>query len=160
MIRRPPRSTLFPYTTLFRSLALALAGLVTWPLSGHGAASPLPVVSVAADVVHLAAMSTWLGGLGALVGFLLRPSHHRVLGVILPVWSRWATIAVIWLVGGGVVQAVIELGAVDRLVSTPYGRLVLAKAGVFALVLGVAAYARRVVRRASEPTDGRAPIRR
>src|SRR5260370_10350845 len=26
MIRRPPRSTLFPYTTLFRSLQLALAG--------------------------------------------------------------------------------------------------------------------------------------
>src|SRR2546422_7206134 len=25
MIRRPPRSTLFPYTTLFRSLALQLA---------------------------------------------------------------------------------------------------------------------------------------
>src|SRR3712207_8648165 len=25
MIRRPPRSTLFPYTTLFRSLALGLA---------------------------------------------------------------------------------------------------------------------------------------
>src|SRR3712207_2828576 len=26
MIRRPPRSTLFPYTTLFRSLAASLAG--------------------------------------------------------------------------------------------------------------------------------------
>src|SRR5256885_8939204 len=26
MIRRPPRSTLFPYTTLFRSLLLALRG--------------------------------------------------------------------------------------------------------------------------------------
>src|SRR3989475_7019805 len=26
MIRRPPRSTLFPYTTLFRSLSLALVG--------------------------------------------------------------------------------------------------------------------------------------
>src|SRR3712207_7756250 len=26
MIRRPPRSTLFPYTTLFRSLGLLLAG--------------------------------------------------------------------------------------------------------------------------------------
>src|SRR3712207_7319882 len=26
MIRRPPRSTLFPYTTLFRSLDLRLAG--------------------------------------------------------------------------------------------------------------------------------------
>src|SRR5260370_15708547 len=28
MIRRPPRSTLFPYTTLFRSWTLALAALV------------------------------------------------------------------------------------------------------------------------------------
>src|SRR5256885_9528108 len=29
MIRRPPRSTLFPYTTLFRSLTQILAVLVT-----------------------------------------------------------------------------------------------------------------------------------
>src|SRR3712207_8162862 len=28
MIRRPPRSTLFPYTTLFRSISLAVLGLV------------------------------------------------------------------------------------------------------------------------------------
>src|SRR5258707_8462882 len=32
MIRRPPRSTLFPYTTLFRSLALISPPLV-WPMS-------------------------------------------------------------------------------------------------------------------------------
>src|SRR5260370_26845228 len=38
MIRRPPRSTLFPYTTLFRSVA-ALAGPVV-------AGSPSPVVNV------------------------------------------------------------------------------------------------------------------
>src|SRR3712207_7632874 len=31
MIRRPPRSTLFPYTTLFRSLASLLCGLATSP---------------------------------------------------------------------------------------------------------------------------------
>src|SRR3712207_9079117 len=29
MIRRPPRSTLFPYTTLFRSLPFILSGSVT-----------------------------------------------------------------------------------------------------------------------------------
>src|SRR5256885_6661011 len=29
MIRRPPRSTLFPYTTLFRSLAIRIIGDVT-----------------------------------------------------------------------------------------------------------------------------------
>src|SRR2546425_8911798 len=33
MIRRPPRSTLFPYTTLFRSIALA-AALAVNPVTG------------------------------------------------------------------------------------------------------------------------------
>src|SRR5258707_4544576 len=32
MIRRPPRSTLFPYTTLFRSLAAAAPGSLDQPL--------------------------------------------------------------------------------------------------------------------------------
>src|SRR3989475_4208325 len=32
MIRRPPRSTLFPYTTLFRSIFLKLPGEEPWPL--------------------------------------------------------------------------------------------------------------------------------
>src|SRR5260370_5213179 len=31
MIRRPPRSTLFPYTTLFRSATIALAWLAAQP---------------------------------------------------------------------------------------------------------------------------------
>src|SRR2546430_8413194 len=30
MIRRPPRSTLFPYTTLFRSLLPCRNGMATW----------------------------------------------------------------------------------------------------------------------------------
>src|SRR3712207_6929989 len=34
MIRRPPRSTLFPYTTLFRSLLLAEAGEADGELGG------------------------------------------------------------------------------------------------------------------------------
>src|SRR2546425_4882562 len=34
MIRRPPRSTLFPYTTLFRSIQVASAAAV--PLRAHG----------------------------------------------------------------------------------------------------------------------------
>src|SRR5258707_3032567 len=35
MIRRPPRSTLFPYTTLFRSLQQLRAGLLRPGLSGQ-----------------------------------------------------------------------------------------------------------------------------
>src|SRR2546423_2348994 len=34
MIRRPPRSTLFPYTTLFRSSVAAAAGSGTRPVTG------------------------------------------------------------------------------------------------------------------------------
>src|SRR5437763_7254739 len=42
MTRRPPRSTLFPYTTLFRSIA-AVAGAATgWSLAAHGQ-QPAPV---------------------------------------------------------------------------------------------------------------------
>src|SRR2546422_5390042 len=39
MIRRPPRSTLFPYTTLFRSYLLARAG-VSWRYYVHEGAEP------------------------------------------------------------------------------------------------------------------------
>src|SRR2546422_8332460 len=41
MIRRPPRSTLFPYTTLFRSLAdgLERAGRHRVPAQQHGSGS-------------------------------------------------------------------------------------------------------------------------
>src|SRR3712207_8082873 len=50
MIRRPPRSTLFPYTTLFRSddgqAGRADAGAVQRPRDGHdgGALHPAPLV--------------------------------------------------------------------------------------------------------------------
>jgi copper transport protein len=141
-------------------LVLAAAGLATWPLSGHAAAAPLSAVVVAAGVVHIAAMAVWLGGLITLVAVLLRRVHPRVLGVILPAWSRWAAIAVVWLVGGGAVQAVVQVGSVGALVGTGYGRLLLAKVGILALVLGAAAYARRLVRTARVPASGAARLRR
>src|SRR5437870_10607585 len=43
MIRRPPTSTLFPYTTLFRSPTAAQASQVAWlqqAIAGHEAALP------------------------------------------------------------------------------------------------------------------------
>ncbi|OWU98011.1 hypothetical protein B5D80_30870 [Micromonospora wenchangensis] len=132
-----------------RRVALAvvgLAGLVTWPLAGHPVASPLPPVSILADVVHLAGMSVWLGGLFTLAVFLLPGTHRRVLSRVLPAWSRWATVAVGWLVASGVGQAAIELGRPGALVGTAYGRLLCAKAALLAAVLGVAAWQRRAVR--------------
>lgn len=139
---------------------LALAGLATWPLTGHAAAAPLAGVIVAADVVHMAAMAVWLGGLVTLAAFVLRGTPPRVLGVLLPAWSRWAALAVVWLVAGGVLQAVVQVGSVGALWETGYGRLLLAKVGVLAVTLAVAAYARRLVRRAQVPAAGAARMRR
>src|SRR3989442_4988536 len=45
MIRRPPRSTLFPYTTLFRSLALDRREIVDGYLFGFGSVADGPVRS-------------------------------------------------------------------------------------------------------------------
>src|SRR5256885_5670669 len=40
MIRRPPRSTLFPYTTLFRSLQRLQRAIEAGRFDDHGAAGP------------------------------------------------------------------------------------------------------------------------
>jgi copper transport protein len=135
---------------------LAVLGLATWPLSGHPAASTLPTLTIVADMAHLAAMSVWLGGLVMLFGFLLRRADTRELGVILPVWSGWAMLAVAVLVLAGTAQALMQVVTLDALTGTTYGRLVLLKVGLLAVVVAVAAYSRRLTTRAEEePTPRR-----
>lgn len=136
---------------------LSVAGLATWPLAGHAGASPLPPVSVVAAVIHLAAMALWLGGLVTLVGFLLPRAHPRTLAIILPVWSRWAVGAVVWLIGGGIIQALVEVRTVAQLTDTTYGQFLMIKTGLLALVLTAASVAHRIVRRrtASEQSPRR-----
>ncbi|HEU5108333.1 MAG TPA: copper resistance protein CopC [Micromonosporaceae bacterium] len=130
--------------TLLVVFGVVAAG--TWPLSGHPAGSPVPAVSVAIDVVHLASMAVWLGGLVMLIAFLLRRADEEELGAILPVWSRWAALAVAALLLAGLTQALIEVGTPTALVSTSYGQLILTKVGLFAAVVAVAAFSRRLVR--------------
>src|SRR2546430_7144585 len=63
MIRRPPRSTLFPYTTLFRS-AQVLADLLAVDVEGGG---ELDVAHVVAAEVHVHQARHPLGGGGVAV---------------------------------------------------------------------------------------------
>lgn len=126
---------------------LAVVGLATWPISGHPAATSVPAVTTVADAAHLGAMAVWIGGLVTLFGFLLRRANARELTAILPVWSRWAMTAVTVLVVAGVAQALVSLGSPRGLYGTTYGRLLLGKIGVVALVLAVAWYSRRLTLR-------------
>jgi copper transport protein len=135
---------------------LGVAALATWPLTGHPTASPVPGVSVVADAIHLAAMSVWLGGMVMIFGFLTRRANERELGAILPIWSRWAGTAVAALIIAGSVQALIEVASFKGLFDSTYGRLILAKIGLAAGALGVAAFARRLIRiRVAEKEPGR-----
>lgn len=125
---------------------LGVVGLGTWPVAGHPIASPLPGVSIVVGTVHLAAVAVWAGGLVMLAGFLLRLADRRELAVILPEWSRWAALAVGALLVAGLIQAAVEVGPPEALVTTAYGRLLLVKLGLVAVVIAVAGYSRRLVR--------------
>src|SRR5256886_15699079 len=80
MIRRPPRSTLFPYTTLFRSLAAKDTGSLAFNiLIGFG------VIATAAGALSLlrsAASSIVLGVALSLAGVMLRARYIRQWGVL------------------------------------------------------------------------------
>src|SRR2546429_4192318 len=54
MIRRPPRSTLFPYTTLFRSLDRAVHSVTEPELAGEleGQVADRENVAMGADAIH------------------------------------------------------------------------------------------------------------
>ncbi|HEX5543433.1 MAG TPA: copper resistance protein CopC, partial [Micromonospora sp.] len=134
---------------------VGVAGLVTWPLTGHPAASSVPTVSVIVDAVHLGGMAVWLGGMVMLVAFLLPQAHPRELAVILPVWSRWAAVSVGALLVTGTGQAFIEVDALDSLTGTTYGKLILAKVALLALVLAVAAYSHKLVERFADDGSSR-----
>src|SRR5256884_1261164 len=79
MIRRPPRSTLFPYTTLFRSLLFLGAGSVIHAMSGEqdiqkmgGLWGEIPVTARTFFVATLA-----IAGIPPLAGFF---SKDEILG--------------------------------------------------------------------------------
>lgn len=136
---------------------LGLACVASWPLAGHATTSPMPPLTVLTDTVHVGAGALWVGGLAALAGFLIRPSLAAEAARFMPVWSAWATRLVIALAVAGVAQALIEIGQPAALFTTTYGRLVVAKAALFALVLGTAAIARSMLRKRvpDEPLDER-----
>ncbi len=137
-------------TAADRTLVLILGAIaaVTWPLAGHPAATPVPPISIVSDALHLGAVSLWLGGLLMLAFFLLRRADDRELEAILPVWSRWAGLAVSVVLLAGVVSALIQISTLTALVQTTYGRYVLVKVGLVGLILVSAALARRGVQRA------------
>jgi copper transport protein len=111
--------------------ALAL----TWSLATHSADGGR-LVTLPVDLVHMMAMSAWLGGMPALLVLLLKVRDSAALTRAVPMFSRTATICVVALVGTGVIQAWRQVGSADALTSTSYGDWLMIKV---ALVVGIVA---------------------
>ena len=130
---------------LSRRLSFLAVGLVIVPaLSGHASVEHPVWLYLPSNVIHVTAMSVWLGGLAAYV-FAVRP-----LGVSTPVLARTlarfsplALGCVTALLATGVVQSLLEIDAWAELLHTAYGRAVLVKIVLLGVLIGLGALNRQ-----------------
>ncbi|SMC62077.1 copper resistance D family protein [Kibdelosporangium aridum] len=127
--------------------AVALGLLRTAGLTGHAVDAPDKTVAEIAALVHLAGVCAWFGGLAFLLLGVLPRRHPDELATVTPKYSRLAMISVIVIVLAGTVLALQLLPSLDVLVTTGYGRLLLIKLAVFAVILGAAQLSKRWVKR-------------
>ena len=126
------------------ALALPLLWLVLLPaLGGHASVQEPVAVLLPANVLHVVAASCWIGGLAVLVAALPAatrrlepPDRTRLLAGTLGRFSVLALVSVAALLLGGILQSVLELDAWDDLLDTAYGRAIVVKSALVALLLG------------------------
>ena len=92
-------------------------------------------------------MACWLGGLVLLCVAVLPRRNVDELRKVLPRYSALALGAIVALVVSGGYQAWRQVGSIDELKSTDYGRLLIAKLVAFAALIVAAAFSREVVNR-------------
>ncbi len=115
----------------------ALAAGAGTALLGHAAVSPVGPVRLAADVLHVLATTTWLGGVAMVVvlavaarrGQLARPEARGVIRS----FARPATVAVVVTAATGVFLASTAVASVDAVLLTTYGRTLLVKVALVAV---------------------------
>ncbi|WP_031071794.1 copper resistance protein CopC [Streptomyces sp. NRRL S-118] len=127
-------------------IAAGIAG--TWALSEHASAGLQPGIAMPVDVLHLLAMAAWLGGLAALLVALHRePSIERT---AVRRFSRVAFGSVAVLAATGIYQSWRQVGSWSALTGTAYGRLLLIKVALVAVLVAVAWISRRWTRGLAE----------
>jgi len=124
------------------ALLLASLALVGHTHTHDGA---LWVAHISADGAHLLAGGAWLGGLLALGRLLMLarrlPSadHDADAIAALVRFSGMGYVAVAILIGSGLINTWMLVGSPERLITTPYGQLLLMKVSLLAGMLALAA---------------------
>jgi putative copper resistance protein D len=133
-------------------LVVALVALSPPVLTGHAASAGSHDLAVISLLVHVLAVSLWVGGLVGLLWAAAAGAKRGGYAV-----TRFSTLAA-WCVGivavSGVANAAVRLGAWSPLLDSGYGRLVLAKALCLVALAGFGlAHRRRTVLRAAADPD-------
>ncbi|MFD7625135.1 copper resistance protein CopC [Streptomyces sp. NPDC059851] len=129
--------------------SVVAAGIAaTWALSEHASTGIQTGIAMPVDILHLLAAAAWLGGLAALLVAL-----HKVPGIerdAVRRFSRLAFGAVLVLAVSGTYQSWRQLGSWSALTGTEYGRLLLLKVGLVAVLIGIAYFSRGWTARMAE----------
>ncbi len=147
--RRTPRRILW-------LLGMVCLGSLAW--ISHAAAAERDALGLGSDTLHLCAAGAWIGGLTPLAIFLSSPcaTGHGAIRVL----RRFSTVSlccVSMLLASGISNSCLLLGSVHALLTTPYGRLVLLKIILFAILVCLGGCNRFLIRRAlPEQTDAMA----
>ncbi|MDQ1503742.1 MAG: copper transport protein [Actinomycetota bacterium] len=124
---------------------LGVGLLLTPGLAGHASTQDLVPLAVASDVVHLVSVSLWLGGLAMLAAAVLPRRRPDELAAVVPRFSRIAFGAVIAILATGTFQGWREVRSKAALTDTTYGRLLIVKVVLFAVLVALGALSRRFV---------------
>lgn len=135
---------------------LALGLTLTWAAAEHASAGIQVPVAMASSVLHLLAMSAWLGGLVALLTLL--QAEEPLPASTVARFSRLAFASVAVLTVTGIYQSWRGLGSWDVLTGTSYGRILIAKVCAVALLLVAAGFSRRWTGRLLVPETAEAKV--
>ena len=133
------------WMTLAPPLAVLIAA--TPGLAGHAATGDWRTVAIISDTLHVLGMAVWLGGLLALSTLLLPGRRVGELREAVPRWSRIAVGSIIVIVATGVFQSWRQVGGLDALRTTDFGRILIVKLVLVSVILVLAALSREVVLR-------------
>ena len=128
-------------------VVLAVALLPVPTVAGHALDPGRSWIEVPLDLLHVTAAALWIGGLFALA--LVAPrdgASPELLAAAARRFSKLAVASVLVLALTGAGRAIAELSAVSQLWTTGYGRAILVKTGLFALLLGLGSVSRSRVR--------------
>ncbi|MBO0652431.1 copper resistance protein CopC/CopD [Streptomyces triculaminicus] len=140
--------------------AVVAAGLAaTWAMAEHASAGIQPWLAVPVDVAHLLAAAVWLGGLAALLAALW--SGDTVRRAAVQRFSRMAFASVGVLAATGLYQTWRQAGfSWSSLTGTEYGRWLLLKTALVAVLLAAAFLSRRWTGRLADVAAPRAAAKK